>query len=1185
MSKNISSIPDYAALKKLASALWQQDSSYHGAAIMIGAGFSRSAASTGDANRKLPLWNDISKVLADELDSSSLDPLRLAEEYCAYFGKQALHDLIKKEVNDAAWTPGELHKSLLELPWTEVLTTNWDTLLERASTEVHQPIYSVVSKQEDLSSARSPRIVKLHGTIDITTDLVFTQEDYRKYPQYHAAFVNFSRQVFIENELCLLGFSGDDPNFLQWAGWVRDHLATHSRRIYLIGALGLNSAKRKYLESINVAPIDLADLVTTYDEHDIRHIEATKIFIQALQDLKPNPACDWQPTQLQPSTLTGEESTKIHQDPAYAAKLLEGLLPILEEDRATYPDWLVCPYGTRWKLQNHIQSPWPTPKNLSHMTADSRAKLLYEITWHYSVTYQAIPSWLAQELLTVCDPATPCSLTKKQQLEVALLLLKNTRWMGNPEAAPITQTTRVILEKGAKYWPESSDELAYHNAIVARDKFDYSALEKYVENITSNNPVWKLKKASLLAELGEFDRGEELVAEAYRMLLGQYRNDRNSLHILSRLAWAHWLIRGVEAWSPKREFKAFPSHYQDQKCSPWDHIEHISGRITKDLDKQKKQQTIEPSFEPGRYKDNSNTVTFSNELHSLLIFEGVTGTVGMPIRWRGVSFLVEQAARLVDLEGIDNVHRFSLAMRAANSDTSDVLKKVFSRVQVACLPEEDVNFLLKQCVLAINYWSEKWTGTFGNIRNDAIDRLRVFIEVLARVSVRATPEQAKDLFCLAVSLGNKPEFHHLWLFDALNHLTEFTLESIPEPQHPDILQEALSFPLQTEIVLKNYNKWANPVIRYPGKRERNTILDRRIDEIIDSISPCSSQSAPALLRLLPLIKKDFLTEAERNKIAEKLWGTDPDYQTIFDTGLLSSVLLELPAQDATAVKALIRRYLFESEDSDLFNQEFLADIANAAQAKNSKELPSEDQAINYFEKLVIWRFQENDNDIFGRSKQEEKQTAELIGTVLARSVVPALPPEAFTKDNFDKLYTFYEEVDAPEVLSAFSYFAAANTTFINPVEKLIRQGLQAREANKLAQVSFALLTWRGLEKQPALNGLILRLVYLIGSNRMSGLPALLWTANQMHNKGYLSDENIGSLIEILPVIFDNAGYSDISPSSRDSVSISLVRAACVRLARDIQLNSQDKNGELLRILEEAKKDPLPEVRFAGISDL
>lgn len=210
---DIFSLPDYVTLTKLAAALWQQDGSYHGAAVMVGAGFSRCAASTGNSQEKMPLWNDFSKELARELDSKSSDPLRLAEEYSAFFGKQALHDLIKKVINDPAWRPGNLHKDLLELPWSEVLTTNWDTLLERASANVYQPAYSLVSKQEDLSSARSPRIVKLHGTIDVTKDLIFTQEDYRKYPQNHAAFVNFSRQVFIENELCLLGFSGDDLIF------------------------------------------------------------------------------------------------------------------------------------------------------------------------------------------------------------------------------------------------------------------------------------------------------------------------------------------------------------------------------------------------------------------------------------------------------------------------------------------------------------------------------------------------------------------------------------------------------------------------------------------------------------------------------------------------------------------------------------------------------------------------------------------------------------------------------------------------------------------------------------------------------------------------------------------------------------------------------------------------------------
>ena len=320
---------------------------------MVGAGFSRSAAISGDVNKRLPLWPHLSAILAAELDADTKsEPLRLAQEYCAHFGKQALHDLVKKEVNDNAWTSGALHSSLLRLPWSEVLTTNWDTLLERASSSVYQPIYSVVCRQEELASTRSPRIVKLHGTIDITADLVFTQEDYRKYPQHHAAFVNFARQVFIENELCLLGFSGDDPNFLQWAGGVRDQLETSSRRMYLVGALNLTAAKRNYLEAFNVAPIDLGHLVAEYDDPDVKHARAAELFLQELENLKPKPRWELLPTRLYRTTLTSEEIDAKHNDPLHAAALLERQLATLETDRTSYPHWLVCPAEVRRQLQS-----------------------------------------------------------------------------------------------------------------------------------------------------------------------------------------------------------------------------------------------------------------------------------------------------------------------------------------------------------------------------------------------------------------------------------------------------------------------------------------------------------------------------------------------------------------------------------------------------------------------------------------------------------------------------------------------------------------------------------------------------------------------------------------------------------------------------------------------------------------
>lgn len=1175
-------LPDYSALKQLAAALWQENNAYHGAAVMVGAGFSRSSASTGDLNKKLPLWNDLSSILARDLNaSSSTDPLRLAEEYCAYFGKQALHDLVIREINDAAWQPGDLHKTLLKLPWSEVLTTNWDTLLERASMEVHQPVYNLVSRQEDLSSARSPRIVKLHGTVAVTDYLVFTQEDYRKYPHRHAAFVNFGRQVFIENELCLLGFSGDDPNFLQWAGWVRDQLATNARRIYLVGALHLTAAKRKYLESINVAPIDLGSLVEEFDDHDTKHLEATKIFLQTLESLKPKRAWEWSPTELIKSNVTAEEAVKINRNPAHDSVLLERQLPTLEADRTSYPGWLVCPTLLRWKLQNQISSPYPSVLNISEMSPDSRAKLLYEISWRYGVTFETPAPWLIKELFTVCDPATPCALTKTQQLEVALFLLKSTRWFDDAESRSIESSTIAILKNNTKHWVECDDELAFHQAILARDRLDFPAFEKLAEKISARIPMWMLRKASLLSEIGRFEEGEKLIAEAYRELLGQYRNDRNSVYVFSRLAWAHWLLRGVETWSEEKTFEVFKFSDKDLRCSPWDHIENIQRKISEALELQQKQGGIELSFEPGSYKNNSDTVRFNSDLHPLMILEGISNSVGMPLRWNCVNFLVEPASRLAELDEVDGMYCFALAIRAANSDTSSILNNVFSRTKIACLLKGEVDRLFDGLIRAIDYWGSKLPVVSDKSRSNAITRLRILIEVLARVSVRASEEQAKRVFHLAISLGKRPSFLHFWLFDSLKHLIDYSLNSIPESLHDELLLDALSFPLQIEIGINDHREWPNPIIKLPGARIQSAALDRRIDEIIDAIAPCSPESAPALLRLLPLFKRDFLKDSECIKITEKIWGKMPAYQALPDTGLLTYVLLELPTQNPVAVRNIVRKYLYEAKGDAVFEPSLLLDITIASGAEGVNERPDEHQAIDYFSRFVSWRPTDSDNDPFGHSDREEEYKAKGVGAALARSIVPALPVMFMTEQNFGVLHSFYSEVESPEAIIAFVYFSAGNACFVDRVEKIIRQGLQELDANKVAYSSYALLKWMELEgESPATNRLVSRLIYLIGSNRMIGLQALLWAANQMYKDNYLSAGDIESLIEMLPVIFDNADYKRISDVSQEAVSVSLVRAACAKFAMDILIDYQGEASELVRLLEEAERDPLPEVRFA-----
>lgn len=308
---SVDAFPDQMHVEKICSALWRERE-FGQAAVLVGAGFSRNAEPVRPIAPPFPLWTDLGRILVDRLyPQSSTDhrerdhaldqvrstsgALRVADEYQAAFGRDALDRLLLETLADADYRPGRLHKLLLDLPWSDVLTTNYDTLLERGATEVFERRYDVVRVADEIPLAMKPRIVKLHGSFPSNRPFIFTEEDFRTYPRRFAGFVNLAQQTMMENVCCLLGFSGDDPNFLYWTGWVRDHLGRSAPQVYLCGILNLNTAKRNLLHDRNVVPIDLSPLFPTSDIPDVglRHQKAMEWFLRCLHNGRPRDAVLW----------------------------------------------------------------------------------------------------------------------------------------------------------------------------------------------------------------------------------------------------------------------------------------------------------------------------------------------------------------------------------------------------------------------------------------------------------------------------------------------------------------------------------------------------------------------------------------------------------------------------------------------------------------------------------------------------------------------------------------------------------------------------------------------------------------------------------------------------------------------------------------------------------------------------
>src|SRR5208282_1070363 len=105
MTKNIAiqELPDFPAIKHIQGALWGIAET-RGAAVLVGAGFSRNAVLPAPNSAKPPLWSDFCRIMKEHLYAGSKDatsdPLRLAQEYKATLGSTALDSLIYDLVRD-----------------------------------------------------------------------------------------------------------------------------------------------------------------------------------------------------------------------------------------------------------------------------------------------------------------------------------------------------------------------------------------------------------------------------------------------------------------------------------------------------------------------------------------------------------------------------------------------------------------------------------------------------------------------------------------------------------------------------------------------------------------------------------------------------------------------------------------------------------------------------------------------------------------------------------------------------------------------------------------------------------------------------------------------------------------------------------------------------------------------------
>lgn len=457
---------------------------------MVGAGFSLNAIAMETSRSRMPDWRGLAvelgrALVADEANRKKLFEdagtvaegyMRLAQYFEAKFGRPALDQFILASISDALYQPGPLHARLLSLPWRAVFTTNWDTLLERAAIELAEPVYFPVARPDQLMTAGHPRIVKLHGCVEKAHHFVFTEEDYRRYPHSHSTFVTVVRNALLEGPLCLVGFSGEDPNFRQWVGWVRDntpeqhplylvHVSEQPMADFQIDRLRTQGVTVLQVGSSGVPPADTLESLLNFFKHGSDRT--------------------W------PDVLD-----KLGIDDGAPQQISKALATIVD----AYPGWLVCPTQYREKLAS----------KLLHHDACTAANLPLMERLDYLAFRAMAMSWLGISVAADDAPLVDTTLAEyvatlgaapPAENAISLGFARLSQAIHDLEIDAIDATFDCLGTLVANASAAHQDRLILERAIFTFRRLDREGASFLLANFASTDPLLQLRALALRLEL------------------------------------------------------------------------------------------------------------------------------------------------------------------------------------------------------------------------------------------------------------------------------------------------------------------------------------------------------------------------------------------------------------------------------------------------------------------------------------------------------------------------------------------------------------------------------------------------------------------------------------------------------------------------------------------------------------
>ena len=905
-------------LDEIADRLWSNN-----AAVMVGAGFSRNAKQVASTSSSFPSWQELGDIFFRKLygrapgeNARYLSLLKLGEQVQAAFGRPALEDLLRRAIPDRGYEPSPLHGQLLNLPWRDVFTTNYDTLLERARASVTLRHYDIVASGEDLLYANAPRIVKLHGSFP-SAPFIITEEDYRRYPNDHAPFVNTVRQSLLENTLCLIGFSGDDPNFLQWIGWMRDHFGQDTApRIYLVGVFdALTEAERKLLDRRGIVAVNLSAFSPNPGK-------ALSAFLDYLKGRKTR-AADW------PIVSTDVQSWETDANP-------ERYVEIAAEwrrQRGEYPGWVVMPEDRRRHLWDSTK-PWlsliceVSQTDSAGLDTPLDLDLTFELVWRLDRCLFPLTEELPALVEVVAAKYSDATLTLPEKTgwtrtsvfeavsNLRLWLLRHYREEGLFEKWQ--EVGRAIEADFGRLPAEHKARFRLEEVLHALFRFDPAEAKRLLIDWQSNEslPFWEAKRAALMAELGEVTAAQSILESslsAIRQQLGLNPITENYTLVSqeSVVMLLLWSVERGRSWMGTvtgnsnllDELSERWNELMRYRCDPRREIASLSARLSHRSEGWK-QESKTHSFDLGMV---------SKTIHLGLDEEAVSAygllrmyeDIGMPYRMEHATFVKASIeSTLLRVRPYSPHWALANIVRLGDAKVTDGL---FDREYLSGLGRDEIDRLFEiylpafeRAIVMVDEpdWSE--AKTFESLA-------KTLPEVFSRLCYKCSPECRERLVDV---LGAIYGSQRRKVFAGVYRLVDRLFDSMSAEERGRAVPSLLDFPMPNDLREIEEREFVNPVLLVDKagsvRGDAIPVTEERIDELLDQLAEGGPDCDWTATKLVWLHDRDKVGEQQSERLGGLLWdGIEPPDVPVV-TGFYSFVCTKLPHPEGINPESLVK---------------------------------------------------------------------------------------------------------------------------------------------------------------------------------------------------------------------------------------------------------------------------------------